>query len=53
MLTEHRKNEEKQGGAEIWPATPKAQLSKDSAQDEAFCSQLEASSCMAKPELAW
>lgn len=52
MLMEHRKNEQKQG-VEIWPATPKAQLSKNSAEDETFCSQLEASSCMAKPELAW
>jgi hypothetical protein len=53
MLMEHRKNEEKQGGAEIWPATPNAQLSRNSAEDESFCSQLEAFSCMAKPELAW
>lgn len=53
MVIEHRKNEEKQGGSEIWPATPNPQFSKGSAEDESFCSQLDASSCMAKPELAW
>ncbi|OJD34067.1 cytochrome p450 oxidoreductase [Diplodia corticola] len=55
-LMEHRKKEEQQGGVEIWPATPKlAGETKTSKleEEEAFCSKLEAESCVAGSELAW
>ena len=53
---EHRKREEKQGGVEIWPATPKVAGEMKTSkldEEEMFCSQLEKESCMARPELAW
>lgn len=53
---EHRSREEKQGGIEIWPATAKitGQMRTDKLDEEqAFCSQLEAESCLARPELVW
>ncbi|KAL1297506.1 hypothetical protein AAFC00_005024 [Neodothiora populina] len=54
-VMEHRKMEEQLGGQQIWPALPKpanGDTSKTS-EEEMFCSKLEASSCMSKPELAW
>ncbi|PYH89577.1 ISP domain-containing protein [Aspergillus ellipticus CBS 707.79] len=56
IVMEHRQQEEAQGGAEIWPAHPKVtgeMRTGKLAEEERFCSQLEAASCMAKPELAW
>ena len=55
MLMDHRKKEEQKGGQEIWPALPKfSETMTDKLQEEEnFCSQLEAASCMSRPELAW
>lgn len=56
MVMEHRRKEEAQGGEEIWPAVPKMtgeMRTGKLAEEERFCSQLEAASCMARPELAW
>lgn len=53
---EHRSKEERQGGMEIWPATPKivGQMKTGKLEEEeAFCSKLEAESCVARSELAW
>lgn len=53
---DHRKKEEAQGGKKIWPAVPKlvGEMRTDKLdEEEMFCSQLEAESCGAKPELAW
>ncbi|KUI66276.1 Choline monooxygenase, chloroplastic [Cytospora mali] len=53
----HRKKEEEQGGQDIWPAVPKAtgeMKTRKLDEEEAFCSKLEAESCMGlKPELVW
>ncbi|KPM41055.1 hypothetical protein AK830_g5506 [Neonectria ditissima] len=52
----HRKMEMQQGGQEIWPATPKIvgeMKTGKLSEEEMFCSELEASSCRAKEELAW
>lgn len=52
----HRKLEVEQGGKEIWPAVPKmlGEMASDRlAEEELFCSQLEANTCMSRPELAW
>ncbi|KAE8381805.1 hypothetical protein BDV26DRAFT_278429 [Aspergillus bertholletiae] len=53
MLMEHRKKEEQQGGREIWPALPKLseQMTEKLADEERFCSQLEAATCLNRPEL--
>ncbi|GKZ71353.1 hypothetical protein AnigIFM50267_007393 [Aspergillus niger] len=56
MVMEHRRKEEEQGGEEIWPAVPKVtgeMRTGKLAEEERFCSQLEAASCMARSELAW
>jgi hypothetical protein len=55
MLMEHRKKEEQQGGQEIWPALPRftEMMTEKLQEEERFCSQLEAASCMSRPELAW
>ena len=54
MLVAHRSKEEK-SGHEIWPAVPLLASSSDGKllEEERFCSQLDAASCMSKPELAW
>ncbi|QDS71933.1 hypothetical protein FKW77_000705 [Venturia effusa] len=52
----HRKLEIEKGGREIWPAVPElsGEMASDMlAEEELFCSQLEADACMSKPELAW
>ncbi|KAE8358181.1 hypothetical protein BDV27DRAFT_169673 [Aspergillus caelatus] len=55
MLMEHRKKEEQQGGREIWPALPKLpeHMTEKLADEERFCSQLEAATCLNRPELTW
>lgn len=55
MVMEHRKQEEKQGGQEIWPALPKftGVMTAKLAEEEQFCSKLEAASCVSRSELAW
>ena len=56
MVMEYRRKEEEQGGEEIWPAVPKVtgeMRTGKLAEEERFCSQLEAASCMARSELAW
>ncbi|KAB8274950.1 hypothetical protein BDV30DRAFT_225561 [Aspergillus minisclerotigenes] len=55
MLMEHRKKEEQQGGREIWPAIPKLSehMTEKLAGEERFCSQLEAATCLNRPELTW
>lgn len=52
---EHRKKEEQQGGREIWPAIPKLSehMTEKLAGEERFCSQLEAATCLNRPELTW
>ncbi|KAF2812094.1 ISP domain-containing protein [Mytilinidion resinicola] len=55
-LMSHRKTEEKDGLKEIWPAMPRlvGEMKTDKLEEEEmFCSQLEASSCASKSELAW
>ena len=53
----HRKREEEHGGQDIWPAVPKAtgeMKTNKLDEEEAFCSKLEAESCMGtRPELVW
>lgn len=52
----HRKKEMKQGGREIWPATPKIvgeMKTGKLSEEEMFCSELEAASCRTREELAW
>ncbi|KAB8264820.1 hypothetical protein BDV32DRAFT_134746 [Aspergillus pseudonomiae] len=55
MLKEHRKKEDQQGGHEIWPALPKQPESwtEKQADEERFCSQLEAAACTNQAELTW
>ncbi|KAF7556719.1 hypothetical protein G7Z17_g1216 [Cylindrodendrum hubeiense] len=56
QVMSHRKKEMQQGGREIWPATPKIvgeMKTGKLSEEEMFCSELEASSCRAKEELAW
>ncbi|KAE8138508.1 hypothetical protein BDV38DRAFT_292117 [Aspergillus pseudotamarii] len=55
VLMAHRKKEEQQGGREIWPALPKlsGQMTEKLAGEERFCSQLEAATCLNRPELTW
>lgn len=53
MVMEHRQREEKQSGVEIWPATPKVESSENLEEEQRFCSELDAASCMSKAELAW
>ncbi|GAB1206261.1 hypothetical protein APSETT445_004946 [Aspergillus pseudonomiae] len=55
MLMEHRKKEDQQGGHEIWPALPKQPESwtEKQADEERFCSQLEAAACTNQAELTW
>ena len=55
MVMEHRKKEEQQGGQEIWPAVPKflGGMNAKLAEEEQFCSKLEAASCASRSELAW
>ncbi|OQO01792.1 hypothetical protein B0A48_12265 [Cryoendolithus antarcticus] len=50
-LAEHRSKEQKLG-RQIWPATPVARLDNPSADDEAFCSHVDACTST-KPGLAW
>ncbi|KAF7596965.1 hypothetical protein BBP40_011331 [Aspergillus hancockii] len=55
MVMDHWKREEQQGGRQVWPAVPKVtgEMKTDKLEEEErFCSQLEAASCMARPELA-
>lgn len=56
-VMDHRSKEEQVSGKEIWPAVPtivgEMKTGKLS-EEEKFCSELEASSCMAqRAELAW
>jgi hypothetical protein len=55
MVMEHREKEKQNDGREIWPALPtlSRSMTKKLAEEEQFCSQLEASSCLQRPELAW
>jgi hypothetical protein len=56
MVMAHREKEEQNGGREIWPALPilsKSMMTKKLSEEQQFCSQLEASSCLKRPELAW
>jgi hypothetical protein len=55
ILMEHRKKEEQQGNREIWPALPKMpqNMTTKLLEEEQFCSQVEAASCLSRPELAW
>lgn len=55
MVMEHRKREEQQGGQEIWPALPRIPegMTQKFAEEEHFCSKLEAANCVSRPELAW
>lgn len=52
----HRRKEMEGGGQEIWPARPKVTGEMETGklrEEEEFCSQLEASNCTSKSELAW
>jgi hypothetical protein len=53
MVMEHRQKEEKQGGAEIWPALPLTISTNKLSEEESFCSKLDAAGCTSRPELAW
>lgn len=52
---EHRKREEERDGQEICPAVPKLadSMTQRFVEEDQFCSNLEASSCMSRPELVW
>lgn len=53
---EFRERELAQGGVPIWPATPRVQgeMKTDKlAEEEEFCSQLQAEACSARAELVW
>jgi hypothetical protein len=54
-VMEHRKREE-QAGHEIWPAAQKVSGEMRTgklAEEELFCSKLEAEACQGNPQLAW
>lgn len=55
MVMEHREKEKQNDGQEIRPTLPALSkgATKKLAEEEQFCSQLEASSCLERPELAW
>jgi phenylpropionate dioxygenase-like ring-hydroxylating dioxygenase large terminal subunit len=55
-VMKHREKELKNGGTEIWPATPKVSGEMETnklSEEEAFCSELEKAACAGKAELAW
>lgn len=55
MVLDHREKEKQNNGREIWPALPALfkNMTRKMADEENFCSQLEASSCLQRPELTW
>ncbi|KAJ5085571.1 hypothetical protein N7532_010342 [Penicillium argentinense] len=55
MVMEHRAKEEQSGRKEIWPALPqlRSTMTEKLIEEEKFCSQLEAASCMSRPDFAW
>ncbi|KAK6384109.1 hypothetical protein LTR65_009868 [Meristemomyces frigidus] len=56
QVMQHRKEEEQQGGRQIWPASPKpteGTKTKKMDEEESFCSKLDMAGCMAQPGLDW
>jgi hypothetical protein len=55
-VMEHRRKELAQDGVEIWPASQKVageMKTAKLAEEERFCSELEAAACQGDPRLAW